>query len=304
MAGSGRGHNPWYIALVVYNILALLAVVVFNGLGSTGASAGGLFVSSQRAQWRRYRLDVSPAEWFFNAWVVIHAWQCAWLIYGLSNLFRKTAFNEPLYDSYPYLLPPSLLGVYVVANGCNIAWCFLFDRGFVVGALAASAVMSVLLVTALGLSYRGFHSGWVHLVRQGRECEAWWVRGVVHNGLAIYASWACVETLLNLATVLAYASGSDVSVMTSSTIALGVLALGWGVYVLVDVCLLDGYSRYTLTPYLLVLVALVAVLLNNWNPGHRNWLLSVVLCGAAGASLLTKALLCCIRHVTESGAAP
>ncbi|XP_076437378.1 uncharacterized protein LOC143276645 [Babylonia areolata] len=315
-------HNPWYIALLVYNVIVLATVVVFGVLSSFAFSGASdfFFLNTQTLQWmRKFPVDVTPAEWTFHfAWLAVFAWQAAWLLYALLSLCRKSPLKEPLYAS-PYLLPPLLLGAYVLANGSAVAWMFLFDRGYVEAALAAMLLAVVLLIFATVLSYRSVDEGWVHLVLQEREFEAWLVTGFVHNGLALYASWAFFVASINLAVVITYTSGAgDVSSATSSTVALGVMAVAVVVYALADLCLLDRHTRYTLTPYLVTMVGLVGVVVEVVDGGwevllgggveaeegggggvDRNAVMAVVLCGVGGLFLALKLVVTVARHVRE-----
>jgi hypothetical protein len=59
--------------------------------------------------------------------------------------------------------------------------------------------------------FRSLDKAAPELVAQGRSKDIWWTRALVHNGLGIYATWTSIATLLNLAMVISYSSGSNVS---------------------------------------------------------------------------------------------
>ena len=220
------------------------------------------------------------------------------MLYSVVNLFRKNCHHEPLYAS-PYVLPPLLFGAYSLANGCNIVWCFLFDRGLIEGALAVIVLNPLFLIVALVVSYKGLVDSAGALIQQGREFEVWLVRGFVHNGLGIYASWTSIAALLNFAMVVAYTDGGDVSVSAASTVALGILSFVVAVFVVTDVFLLDRYSRFTITPYLVLLVALVGSLVKNWDSGARNSIFTAILCGVGCGALLLKLVVTASRRLKE-----
>jgi hypothetical protein len=47
-------------------------------------------VSSPGDQSDKYYLEVTPAGWTFSIWGFIYAWQAAWVLYSIINIFRKT----------------------------------------------------------------------------------------------------------------------------------------------------------------------------------------------------------------------
>lgn len=255
-------------------------------------------MSTQSRQSDKYYLDITPAGWTFSIWGVIYTWQALWILYSLVNLFRKNCYHEPLYAS-PYVLPSLLFGVYSLANGCSIIWCFLFDRGLIEGALAVIVLTTAFLILALVVSYKAVSGSARDLLEQGRGFEVWLVRVFVHNGLGIYSSWTSIATVLNLAMVIAYTDGSDVSVTAASTTALGILSFEIVVFVLTDVFLLDRYSRYTFTPYLVLVVTLIGSLVKNWDPGARNSIFTAVLCSVGCAALVLKLVITASRRVKE-----
>ena len=253
-------------------------ILTYLSLGS----ADGIFQSSQRNQSIKYYLEITPAGWTFSIWGVIYTFQALWVLYSLVNLFRKTP-QGPAYLR-PVILPPSLFICYLLASGCNIAWLFLNDRDQIQAALAVLFLQSAALVLAMVVTYRSLEKSSPELVSQGRAVDIWLVRGLVHNGLAIYATWTSIATLLNLAMVIAYSDGSDVSVPTACTIVLGVLAAEIVAFVSTDLLLLDRYSRYTFTPYIVVIVGLVGSIAKNWEPAATNSIFTAVLLGLASVS--------------------
>ncbi|KAK7092766.1 uncharacterized protein [Littorina saxatilis] len=292
-----KEHNGWYIALVVFNVITLIAVYVINGLSGSGPGYG-LFVSSQSEQADKYKLEITPAGWTFSIWGVIYVWQALWVLYSIVNLFRKNCNGHPVYSS-PFTLPPLLFGFYAVANGCNIAWIFLFDRSHVEAAFAVLLLNALLLILALAVSYKRLDATAEELVTQSRGFDVWLVRGFVQNGLGVYCTWTTIATLLNLAMVIAYTKGSNISAAAASTVALGVLSFLIALFVLADLLFLDRYSRYTVTPYLVVIVALVGSLTNNWDSEKVNSIFTAVLLGVGGVALLAKVILTVYRHFRD-----
>ncbi|KAK7468158.1 hypothetical protein BaRGS_00036622 [Batillaria attramentaria] len=257
----------------------------------------GIFVSTPGNQSDKYYLEITPAGWTFSIWGFIYTWQALWVLYSIVNLFRTTA-QGPAYVNPP-VLPCSLFVLYSLTNCCNIAWLFLFDRDYIEGAFVALFFTAFSLILALAVTYRSLDWCSSQLVEQGRSVDIWLVRGLVHNGLGIYATWTSIATLLNMAMVITYSDGSDISVKTASTVALGVLTAEIVVFVGTDLFLLDRYSRYTITPYLVVVVALIGSISKNWESGATNSIFTAVLLAVGSLALLVKLVLTIYRHVTR-----
>lgn len=129
--------------------------------------------------------------------------------------------------------------------------------------------------------------------------DIWLIRGLVHNGLGIYATWTSIAALLNLAMVIAYSNGSDVSVSTASTVALAILTVEIAAFVATDLLFLDRYSRYTVTPYAVVVVALSGSISKNWQTGATNAIFAAVLLALGSLALVLKLAVTIYRHITQ-----
>ncbi|KAL8564704.1 hypothetical protein ACOMHN_004197 [Nucella lapillus] len=299
-AGESRrpamSHKGWIVALTLFNVALLITVFVLNGLSAAGPSSG-IFISTPGNQSDKFYLEITPAGWTFSIWGFIYAWQALWVVYSVVNLFRKTP-QGPVYLSPP-IIPPAMFAFYILANCGNIAWLFLFDRSHIEASFAALLVLSLSLIVALGASYKALEKCLSELASQCRTADIWLVRGFVQNGLGIYATWTSIATLLNLAMVITYSDGSEVSVSTASTIALGILSGEIVVFVTTDLLVLDRYSRYTFTPYIVVVVALIGSISKNWESGATNSVFTAVLLALGSVALLLKVVLSVYRHLTR-----
>lgn len=91
-----------------------------------------------------------------------------------------------------------------------------------------------------------------------------------------------------------------VSDQAAGTVALGILTAEILVFVFTDLFLLDRYTRYTVTPYMVVVVALVGSIAKNWDPGASNSVFTAVLLAIGFAALIVKAVMSIYRHFTRS----
>ncbi|XP_076437398.1 uncharacterized protein LOC143276658 [Babylonia areolata] len=291
---NSAGHKGWYITLTIANLLILLLVYFFNAIGSE--TIPGVFLHNISNQSAKYYLEITPASWTFSIWGFIFTWQGLWVVYSLVLLCRRSADGSPAYLS-PLIVSPATVVLYMLANACTIAWLFLFDRDIIEAAFVALLGIPVSLIISLALNYRTLDVAAPSLAQQRRTADIWLVRIFIHNGLAIYATWTSIATLLNMAMVIRYRSDPVIGDQTAGTVALAVLSVEILVFFTADLFFLDRYSRYTITPYIVVVVALIGSIVKNWEAGAVNSIFTAVLLAVGAAGLVIKVIMCVYRHV-------
>ncbi|KAK7092917.1 uncharacterized protein [Littorina saxatilis] len=291
-----QGHKGWFMALVIVSLLIQLLVYFFNAAQPDFIK--GIFKNTVGNQSDKYALEITPSGWTFSIWGFIYAWQAVWVFYSLVNLCRRT-HEGPVYLC-PAILPPALFVTFILANICNITWLFVFDNDIIEAAFVSLGGIAVFLILGLVVSYRALDAASPKLVEQKRTVDIWLVRGFVHNGLGIYATWCCIATLLNLAMVIRYRSDPVISTEDACTVALAVLSAEIVVFAITDLFVLDRYTRYTLTPYIVVVVALIGSIDKNWEDGARNSIFTAVLLGMGAAALVLKIVMLLYRHCTRT----
>ncbi|KAL8608055.1 hypothetical protein ACOMHN_023871 [Nucella lapillus] len=296
-------HRGLYIGVTVANLIVLLTVYFFNA--AQPSIIPGIFKNTVGNQSDKYYLQITPAGWTFSIWGVIYTWQALWVIYSLVLLCRRSrsvkgsVTASPAYLS-PVLLPPAMFVLYMCGNACNIAWLFLFDRGVIEAAFVSLLGIEVFLIIALAVSYRALDAALAGLVEQRRTLDIWLVRAFVHNGLGIYATWTSIATLLNLAMVVRYRSDPVIGDQTAGTVALAVLSVEILIFFATDLLLLDRYTRYTFTPYFVVVIALIGSIAKNWDSDEVNSIFTAVLMGVGAGGLVVKVVMSVYRHFRRS----
>lgn len=212
--------------------------------------------------------------------------------------FRK-APHGPVYVS-PVLLSPTLFLTSALNWGVVLGWSLLFDREYLWLSFVFLLLTCLSTYICLGLSYRDMAAHRPTLVKEGRMVDVWLVRVLVQNGLAMYATWCTFATLLNLAAAIAYERDFGISPRTSSTISLGILAGELVLFAISDWTFLDKYSRYTVSPYLVLIVALTGSVVQNWQSGAANSIFTVVLLVVSVIAFLVKIGLTILRHIRET----
>ncbi|XP_061212194.1 uncharacterized protein LOC133213743 [Neopsephotus bourkii] len=246
------------ILVMLLALAVFVAVVILNAGDATGTFKG-LFRSTPGNISAKYNTDFTPAGWTFLIWNVIYAWQLAWLLYALSGICRRNEFGCVYIK--PDLLPISFYAVWILNNGLNIAWLFLWDRECLLPALVLLVALTLATFVCLVISHRALraHSSW--LVK-GHKAELWLTRILVQNGLALYATWTSIATLLNFAIVLIYKW--NVANETATTACLSILGLSLLIWFCLENFVLDQYVRYNLTVYPVVITALTGSACKNF----------------------------------------
>ena len=247
-----------YLATIVINALAARTTLGFETL--TGN------VSDQ------YFLDITPGGWAFSIWGVIYTWQALWHIYGWSFVFRPKATRSISLVTY---------WLFGVANFGNITWIYLWGNYQIVAALPF--IMAIPLFLILSLSFTAWRTYKATSALQKNErtkTDLWATRILVHNGIAFYATWVSIAWLLNVAMVAHYFG--SLSLTDAGTLSLSLLLLEILVWFFLDIVLLDRFTRYIQSVYIVLFVATTAIVTEHWNradeePRNHQFALALVL---------------------------
>ena len=135
------------------------------------------------------------------------------------------------------------------------------------------------------------------MVRSKLEKDVWLVRILVQNGLGFYATWGGVASIFNFAIVLTYRTGlTPKRQEVGSTVSLIIFTLEIFSWFILDNFVFEQTLRYLYTPYIAILVSLIGIISNNFDPSKRNSLYTASLLGAALFLTVSKFLLSAWRH--------
>ncbi|XP_013050336.2 uncharacterized protein [Anser cygnoides] len=245
---------------VMFLSQATFTVMVILNAGNATGLFKGLFRTTPGNISDKYNTDFTPAGWTFLIWNVIYAWQLAWLLYALSGICRRNELGCVYIK--PDLLPTPFYVAWILNNGLNVGWLFLWDREYLLPALVLLVALTLATCAALFISHRALsiHSSWFV---KGHKAELWLIRILVQNGLALYATWTTIASLLNFAVVLIYKW--DVSNEIATTTSLSILTLLLVIWFYQENFFLDKYVRYNLTIYPVVIVALSGSACKNFS---------------------------------------
>lgn len=291
-------HRPCLIFPIVMAFIIMCAMFVFNALSTV--STKPLYLNNTGQISDLWDLNITPAGQTFTIWAVIYIWQVLFIAYGFSTICRE-GLEGYLYYS-PNIMPVSIYIIYMINNGLNIAWLFLWDRtvvsrDYLIASLVVLALVPFTLYLCIGISCYAVDKYYPLLRKNGLAKEAWMIRFMVQNAFAFYATWTTIATLLNLASCLAYRADMDMN--TASLVSLGILAFEIVFWFILDIFFLDRYVRFLFAPYCVVVWALSGSVARNWVPGDRNAIFTVTLLAVGGAALIVKIVVMIWRAVAH-----
>ncbi|XP_009953801.1 PREDICTED: uncharacterized protein LOC104349845, partial [Leptosomus discolor] len=244
--------------LVMFLSLATFTVMVILNAGNATGIFKGLFRTTPGNISAKYNTDFTPAGWTFLIWNVIYVWQLALLLYALSGICRRNELGCVYIK--PDLLPISFYVAWILNNGLNVGWLFLWDREYLLPALVFLAALTFTTYASLFISHQALsiHSSWFV---KGHKAELWLIRILVQNGLVLYATWTTIATLLKVVLIYKW----NVSNETATTASLSILALDLVIWFYLENFFIDKYVRYNLTVYLVVIIALTGSMYKNFS---------------------------------------
>lgn len=211
----------------------------------------------------RYSTQITPAGWAFSIWGVIYTWQTLWLIYSLTLICRPRA---------PDVLNWFFHALFIVSCGFNSAWIVIWQRLHV---SAASVILFAIAFNLYGLLFTSYYRFNKLYNANFPKIDFYATQALVHNGIAFYATWCTVASLLNMTIAITYVHG--VKAETAATIALIILTVEMIGWFILENTILEKYLRYTISQYPVLIVALSAIISKHWDSSKRNPIFTLVL---------------------------
>lgn len=284
---SLKDHKILRLSLIVLSQIAYIVALIINALAGPGK---GPFQHSTGNVSDRYQTEITPAGWTFSIWGVIYSWLFLMNIYFLSWLCRG------LYSS-PAILPSVFFVSWIINLILNCSWLVLWDRELMIAALIVLALIAFTNYLLIYFSCVGLraHGSWL---KQHHPKDLFCIIVLVQNGIATYATWTTIATLLNFTVVLNLAS---VSATNAATASLCILLLEVIIWFSVENFLIEKHVRYILSVYPVIIYALSGSLSKHYDstaPG-RNAVFSVVLLVLACIVFVVRLTLVVWRHRTR-----
>ncbi|XP_062235984.1 uncharacterized protein LOC133933046 [Platichthys flesus] len=287
-------HDLARVVLMFLGLIMFLAAITINSMSGFGAESG-VFQQSTEDVTLKYVTLFTPANW------ALHAYD--WLY------------------TTPALLPYGF-HVSMIANiSLNITWLFLFDKELLLPALITSALMTLTDYLLLFFSCHGLkiYGAWLN---KYHNVDLWLFRVLtfsdltekqklkthhkssltfvilvlnqVQNGVAVYATWGSLSTVLNLTIYLQYQTGTFSC--GCSLLPLLLLLMQLFAWFLLENFYLDEHVRYVVTIYPLVILWLTGTLNNSSSPESLFYIFTALTLAISCVMFVARVALVTWRH--------
>ncbi|XP_034562851.1 uncharacterized protein LOC117829331 [Notolabrus celidotus] len=244
-------HRMSLLAAIVAAVIFFIITMVFTALAASGYSTGNIS--------DKYVTEITPAGWTFAIWGIIYCFLATLLVYVFIGVFRKNAYGY-IYCS-PAVLPHGFFVCWCLNLTLNVAWLLLWDRSLMIAALVFLILIVLTNYAMIFFSCHGLQSYGAWLNKYHRV-DLWLHRVLIQNGVAIYATWTTIASLVNLTIVLV--DNAKMSNPDAALVSLCVLTVVLLVWFVLENTVLDKHVRYILSIYPSVIWAITGVFSKNY----------------------------------------
>ncbi|KAM8730988.1 uncharacterized protein AB9X84_025573 [Acanthopagrus schlegelii] len=286
-------HNIRLMIGIVLALIFFIVTMVFSALAAPGIYP---FLESTGNISDEFDTQITPAGWTFSIWSIIYVFQALVVVYALSGIFRKNAYGY-VYCS-PAILPQGFFQTWCLNLALNTGWLFLWDRRLMIPALIFLILIALTNYMVIFFACHGLHSYGAWL-KKYHKVDLWLHRVLVQNGIAIYATWTTIASLVNLTIVLT--RDANMSQTNAATLSLSVLTVLLFVWFILENSVLDKYVRYILTIYPSAIWALTGVFTKNYDAANptRNNIFIVALLASACALFVARIVLVTWKNINR-----
>ncbi|XP_018550831.1 uncharacterized protein LOC108896276 isoform X2 [Lates calcarifer] len=286
-------HKPARVVLMFLAFFLFLAAMTLNSMSGFG-SKSGVFQHVTEDVTVKYTTPLTPAQWALFVWDFTYIWFLAMFIYFLVGLCRRTAYDW-LY-TMPAVLPYGFHVSIIISMCLNITWLFLFDRELLLSVLITSALMALNDYMILFFSCHGLkiYGAWLD---KHHNIDLWLIRILVQNGMAVYATWGTLFTLLNLTIYLQYQTGT--SRCDCAMLSMLLLLMKLLVWFLLENFYFDKHVRYIVTIYPVVILWLTGTLSNSGSPESHIYIFAAVVLAISCIMFVARIALVTWKHYKQ-----
>jgi len=283
--GSVTGHKTINILSISCLIFCYILTITFNALSAAGNSS--IFKNTVGELSDKYQLNTTPAGWTFIIWSIIYLLMAMAFVFFIITICKKNRLG------YIYLNPVVVTPTYCAVYGINLllttAWLFIWDREELVAACCDLFAVFITNVISLVLLIRNIQQN-DHQLKKQQPIIYWTYIILAFNGQAMYCTWTFFASLINFCICLVYVN-DDASQQEAADVNLSLVLIIVFFWALMDMIFLDKFTRYLVTPYLVVVWALGGVVSKQNNNGDihqstKNF--TIILMAIAVCLLLTK----------------
>lgn len=228
-----------------------------------------------------YPVQMSPPMWGYSVAIVfLFIWQCIWMLYGWSFLFRPRV---------PKVIPMAAYLLFSAAVGLIIVRLYLYANGHVNPGLACQIILTALLMATLGLAHFLMYYRTYQLNHEGWVVDKWLTRIIVHNGLAMLIAWEVLELLVCMNITMEYNSGKVLKAHVASAATLVTYIILVTIWLILETTILDQFMRHTLFIYPVFMWFFATALIEQWDHhAHRQTVSNNFLVTALGYTVMIQ----------------
>lgn len=253
-------HSKRRIVLIISTVLTFMLSLILNFVNLTGSKFFGfnVFPTTSYKVFGLFHTNLASSLWITYMWILIFAWQLAWLIYGVSTIFRKS--SSDYFYKYPPVMHWLIYLNFSVTNIIHLACLILWSRKLFGFATLYTAFMFISLYIAVSLSLFKLSDYQREMYYTEKTKDVWSIRILVQNGLFMYASWSFIMFLITLSVTLSYEmniSKGTVHLIITSLLLLKIIS-----YFLVENFLMYNFCKFIFTPWIVYGLFLIDLLVS------------------------------------------
>ena len=174
----------------------------------------------------------------------------------------------------PHFMPVGTYVLYSLSSLLRLSWSFvqyIDETGVICSAIIG--VSALFATVALSIAFRELNKSGADLLRMNLRKDVTTARVLLHNGLAVYVTWEVLSMHEKLGFILTWVG---LPVVDARSISLGVLGAWFILYCLLDMTVADKYSRFTISPYLVLIFCKTADVVTKWDGGRNAVICAVI----------------------------
>jgi len=267
-------HNYVRLAFVLCTLILFICHVVVNHLYEVGYNA--LFPYRTFRPEQSVVNDIQPTKAIYYLLNIInYIWQCVWLIYTLTYLFRRSAAG------YLYLIPntltPTFYITFILGFLTQTCWV-LFLSSYVTWAWLAYLISFLLLSLSLFILNNNLALNRNIYETDGLNREVWCLRFLAQNGIAFFASWTAVRFVLTFDVFLQ--RNLSFTLLNAGTVCLiiaFIIAVGYFIGPNINAAYVEQCA-YQFSPWIVFILYFWGVVQHNWIPNNltRNNIIAII----------------------------
>jgi hypothetical protein len=200
-------------------------------------------------------------SWVHFIWFAIAMWQILWLMYGVLTLCRRDTHTGRAMYCVPGCIPITTYSMFACTLIANVTMQAALSHGYLDLAFVLSILVALTLFFCIYIASRRLIEEIPDMIEADREAEITLMRGILHNGLGLYAGWAYFYVFLLMGKLMAYYG--QVEHTTAGIVCLSFWVAFYVAALFLDIAKWDRYTRHLVTPYFVAVFVAIGLLEHN-----------------------------------------